>query len=239
MEGTDTLSSNLRVSAVAAPVRAQVLQNLREAILNRTFLPGQRLVERELCELTGVSRTTVREALRQLESEGLVRLVANQGPVVAMMSADEAHDLYDVRGVLEALAASRFAATASDDEIARLVAATDRIEKTIRDGDLVELVARKDDFYSVLLDGARNSVVRSVLDSLRVRIAYLRATSLRRSQRSWETLTEVRGIVDAIQRRDADAAWTLSRDHVRRAAEAAFEILEENGERPPQQPAER
>lgn len=220
-------SSNLRVAAVAAPVRAQVLQNLREAILNRTFQPGQRLVERELCELTGVSRTTIREALRQLESEGLVRLLANQGPVVAKMSTEEAHDLYDVRGVLEALAASRFAASASDEEVAKLVATTDAIEQTISDGDLAELVARKDDFYSVLLDGARNAVVRSVLKSLWGRIAYLRATSLRRPKRSQETLTEVRAITDAIVRRDADAAWTLSRDHVRRAAAAALEILEE------------
>ncbi|MGH3095339.1 MAG: GntR family transcriptional regulator [Streptosporangiales bacterium] len=220
-------SSNLRVAAVAAPVRAQVLQNLREAILNRTFQPGQRLVERELCELTGVSRTTIREALRQLESEGLVRLLANQGPVVAKMSTEEAHDLYDVRGVLEALAASRFAATASDEEVQKLVATTDAIERTLSDGDLAELIARKDDFYSVLLDGARNAVVRSVLTSLWGRIAYLRATSLRRPKRSQETLKEVRAITDAIVRRDADAAWTLSRDHVKRAAAAALETLEE------------
>ncbi len=221
-------SNNLRVAVVAAPVRAQVLQNLREAILNRSFRPGQRLVERELVQLTGVSRTTVREALRQLESEGLVRLVANQGPVVATMSAEEARDLYDVRGVLEALAASRFAASASEEEIAKLVAATDRIEQVVAHGDLTEIVARKDDFYSVLLDGARNSVVRSVLDSLRSRIAYLRATSLRRPQRSAETLTEVRAIVDAIQQRDENEAWARSREHVRRAAEAAFKVLEED-----------
>ncbi|MGH3438924.1 MAG: GntR family transcriptional regulator [Sciscionella sp.] len=216
------------MAVVAAPVRAQVLQNLREAILNRSFRPGQRLVERELVQLTGVSRTTVREALRQLESEGLVRLVANQGPVVATMSAEEARDLYDVRGVLEALAASRFAASASEEEIAKLVAATDRIEQVVAHGDLTEIVARKDDFYSVLLDGARNSVVRSVLDSLRSRIAYLRATSLRRPQRSAETLTEVRAIVDAIQQRDENEAWARSREHVRRAAEAAFKVLEED-----------
>lgn len=221
-------SSNLRVAAVAAPVRAQVLQNLRAAILDRTFQPGQRLVERELCELTGVSRTTIREALRQLESEGLVRLVANQGPVVAKMSVEEAHDLYDVRGVLEALAASRFASSASDEEIAKLVATMDNIERTVREGDLAELVARKDDFYSVLLDGARNAVVRSIHESLRTRIAYLRATSLSRPQRSQETLHEVRKITDAIVRRDSEAAWTLCREHVKKAADAAFEILEED-----------
>lgn len=218
-------TSDLRVSAVAAPLRAQVVRKLREAILNRTFAPGQRLVERELVELTGVSRTTVREALRQLESEGLVRMVPNQGPVVASISLDEARDLYDVRGVLEALAASRFAAAASDDQIRRLLEATGRYEQTARVGDLTEIVARKDDLYAVLLDGANNSVVRQVLDSLRGRIAYLRATSLRRPHRAEEATQEVRKIVDAIARRDADAAWDLSRWHVARAAAAALEVL--------------
>ncbi|MQA77628.1 MAG: FCD domain-containing protein [Streptosporangiales bacterium] len=222
-------SGELRVAAVAAPLRAQVVRNLREAILNRTFQPGQRLVERELCELTGVSRTTVREALRQLESEGLVRLVANQGPIVAKMSLEEARDLYDVRGVLEALAASRFAATATDDQIRRLAEVTDRFEETVRGGELSDIVARKDELYAVLLEGANNPVVRQVLESLWGRIAYLRATSLRRPRRTQEVAGEVRKVVDAIVRRDADEAWTLSRWHVDRAAEAALEVLESEG----------
>lgn len=219
-------SGELRVAAVAAPLRAQVVRNLREAILNRTFQPGQRLVERELCELTGVSRTTVREALRQLESEGLVRLVANQGPIVAKMSLEEARDLYDVRGVLEALAASRFATTATDDQIRRLDEVTGRFEETVRGGDLSDIVKRKDELYAVLLEGANNPVVRQVLESLWGRIAYLRATSLRRPQRTQEVAGEVRKVVDAIIRRDADGAWALSRWHVDRAAEAALEVLE-------------
>ena len=219
-------SVDLRVSAVAAPLRAQVVRNIREAILNRTFTPGQRLVERELCELTGVSRTTVREALRQLESEGLVRLVPNHGPVVAKISLDEARDLYEVRGVLEALAASRFAAAATDEQIQKLVEATDRFEKIVRDGNVARIVAGKDDLYAVLLDGANNSVIRQVLESLWGRIAYLRATSLRRPHRPEESVLEVRQIVDAIARRDADAAWTLSRWHVDQAAKAALAVLE-------------
>lgn len=214
---------------MAAPVRAQVVKNLREAILNRTFAPGQRLVERELCNLTGVSRTSVREALRQLESEGLVRLIPNQGPVVARMTPEEATDLYEVRGVLEALAASRFATAAGDEEIAELAEATDEIERAVRAGHSEDLVALKDDFYSVLLRGAKNTVVRSMLDSLRTRISYLRATSLRQPHRSVETVAEVRAIVDAIKRHDSDAAWKASKEHVERAAESAIQLLAEDG----------
>lgn len=219
-------AESLRVSAVAAPVRAQVAAKLREAILNRTFAPGQRLIERELCELTGVSRTSVREALRQLESEGLVELLPNRGPVVAQISPDEAADLYDVRGVLEALAASRFAINASDQEIGELVASADKIARTVQNGNLTDLVACKDEFYAIMLRGANNAVVRSVLSSLNGRITYLRATSLHRPARSAETVAEVREIVGAIARRDADAAWELSRKHVQRAGEAAMQILQ-------------
>lgn len=216
---------SMRVSAVAAPVRAQVLHNLREAILDGTFKPGQRLIERELCELTGVSRTSVREALRQLESEGLVMLVPNRGPVVAEMTMEEAADLYEVRGVLEALAAKRFANNASDEEVAELVASADKFERIVGEGDLTDIVKCKDEFYVIMLRGAQNAVVRSVLGSLHARIMFLRATSLRRPDRSAETVAEIRKIVDAIVARDPDAAWQLSRQHIERAAQSAMEIL--------------
>ncbi|HZD65477.1 MAG TPA: GntR family transcriptional regulator [Acidimicrobiales bacterium] len=220
-------NGGMRVSATAAPVRSQVLRNLREAILNRTFVPGQRLIERELCELTGVSRTSVREALRQLESEGLVVLIPNQGPVVAKMTPEEAVDLYEVRALLEALAARRFAATATDEEIAELKATVDTFERTVRKGDLGEILQRKDDFYAVLLRGDRNPIVRSVLGSLHARIMYLRATSLRRKSRSSETIAELRELLDAIIARDADTAWALSKAHVEAAAAAALQVLAE------------
>lgn len=219
--------NGLRVSAVAAPVRAQVLHNLREAIFTRTFAPGQRLIERELCELTGVSRTSVREALRQLESEGLVVLIPNQGPVVAMMTAEQAADLYDVRAVLEALAARRFASTATDAEIAELSAVVDRVQRLVAAGDMLEVVAAKDGFYGVLLRGPKNEIVRSVLGSLHARIAYLRATSLRRQERAVEMVDELRAIVEAIAARDPDLAAELCKQHVEAAAAAAMAILDD------------
>lgn len=225
-------SGDLRVAAVAAPLRTQVVRNLREAILERRFAPGQRLVERELCELTGVSRTTVREALRQLETEGLVVLVPNQGPVVATMTLDEARDIYDVRGVLEALAASRFAESATDEQVRELVARTDAFEAAMRSGDAAETMARKDAFYEVLLDGARNTVLRQQLASLWGRIAYLRSTSLRRPGRGDEVIDEVRAVLDAVVAREPEQAWEMSRLHVEHAAKAALEVLEAEAAEP-------
>jgi DNA-binding GntR family transcriptional regulator len=76
----------------AAPLRHQVLEFMRQAIISGRLAPGSRLVERELIEMMAVSRTVIREALRQLETEGLVATIANKGPVVRELSAGEAKD---------------------------------------------------------------------------------------------------------------------------------------------------
>src|SRR6266851_4646069 len=90
-------------------LRHQVENVLRQAIMSGRFAPGARLIERELCETLGVSRTSVREALRRLEAEKLVRSVPHKGPVVAIMPKKEAADLSETRGLPEVLEAAEFA----------------------------------------------------------------------------------------------------------------------------------
>src|SRR5689334_22743137 len=93
------------IQKFAAPLRQQVDDGLRQAIISGRLAPGARLTERELTEMMGVSRTVIREALRQLESEGLVAIIPHKGPVVRALSLDEARDLYSIRAVLEGFAA--------------------------------------------------------------------------------------------------------------------------------------
>src|SRR5919197_2931132 len=112
--------SSMRVGRVAAPLREQVLEVLRQAILDFRFKPGQRLIERELVEQIGVSRTTIREVLRELAAEGLVTTVPQKGAIVAVPSAQEAAELYEVRAALEALAARRFVEQATPQRVAEL-----------------------------------------------------------------------------------------------------------------------
>ncbi|OUL96435.1 GntR family transcriptional regulator, partial [Paraburkholderia hospita] len=100
-------------------LRHQVENMLRQAIMSGRFAPGARLIERELCESLGVSRTSVREALRKLEAEKLVRSVPHKGPIVAVISPQEASELYALRGLLEGFAAHEFARLASDAAIAQ------------------------------------------------------------------------------------------------------------------------
>ena len=103
MDKRAELQSTLRIEDVPT-VRSRVAQKLREAIMSGTLKPGQRLVERELCEMTGVSRPSIREALRLLEADGLVTTVPHRGPVVSTISLDEAKQLYAARAVLEGFA---------------------------------------------------------------------------------------------------------------------------------------
>ena len=113
MDKRAELPSTLRIDDVPT-VRSMVTQKLREAIMSGTLKPGQRLVERELCEMTGVSRPSIREALRLLEADGLVNTVPHRGPVVSTISLDEARQLYAARAVLEGFAGRECRAGGSD-----------------------------------------------------------------------------------------------------------------------------
>src|ERR1700744_6795818 len=101
--------SDLHVPRASTSLRVLVEDRLRQAIRTGVLKPGQRLIERELCELTGVGRTSIREALRQLEAEGLVTTIPHRGPSVSTISLDEARQLYAVRALLEGHAGREFA----------------------------------------------------------------------------------------------------------------------------------
>jgi GntR family transcriptional regulator, trigonelline degradation regulator len=206
-------------------VRAQVLDNLRQAIIERQFAPGQRLIERELVELTGVSRTSVREALRELAAEGLVTAIPNKGTVVASVSAEEARQLYEVRSALEALAGRLFVQNASQTQRAALVRALQRIEKLAAKG--APILAAKDVFYEVLFEGGGNEALRAVVAALHARVSLLRWLSLSVPGRPAESIGELRAIVDAVLGNDADAAARACSRHVEAAGRVGLQALAE------------
>lgn len=217
-----------RVQRVAAPLRQQVIEQLREAILSQEFEPGTRLIEKVLCDRYEVSRTVVREALRHLEAEGLVSLVANQGPVIPVLTYSDAVALYEVRGALEALAGKLFAERASTEECAALRRALEGVRDTLSDPALTSVLDAKDAFYGALIDGAHNEIIRTNLRTIHARVQMLRGLSLRSRGRSPRTIAELEEITRAAAvDRDPDAAWTACDQHVRAAAEVALGILAE------------
>jgi DNA-binding GntR family transcriptional regulator len=220
------------VSAIprsAAPLRRNVVDALRKAIVEGRLAPGSRLVERELITMTGVSRTVIREALRQLESEGVVDTIPNKGPIVRALTEVEAKDLYLIRSVLEGLAARMFVINASDVDIDSLNEALEETLEAYRGGDTDVILAAKNRFYDILFAGAGSEMLSSTIAMLHVRVWRWRALGLahpRRSPgRSRESIQELRKLFQAIKRRDADLAEAIARREVTNAANEIFRIL--------------
>lgn len=219
----------LEIQKFAAPLRQQVLDGLRQAIIEGRLAPGARLTERELTEMMGVSRTVIREALRQLESEGLVAIIPNKGPVVRELSLAEAKDLYHIRAVLEGLAARLFIENAGEAQVRQLAQALDVVAGAYERGDAQEVLETKNRFYDVLFAGARSETLSSMLGTLHARIWRWRALGLshpqRSAQRSRESVKNLRAMLAAIRKRDADAAERLTREEAQRAAAEVMRLI--------------
>lgn len=227
MTDTEAGLPSFLVERPAATLRHSVTESIRQAIALGRFSPGARMPERDLCEMTGVSRTLVREALRQLESEGLIEVIAHKGPVVARITAAEAIGVYQVREVLEGLAAELFANQASDSDREKLRAAVD----AFRSADTaVERVTMKNTFYAILIAGSGNEALGKALYMLNSRTMLLRSQSLQAPGRWQKSIAELESLVDALEGRDAQKARRIAIDHVRRAAAAAMHTFSIEGE---------
>jgi DNA-binding GntR family transcriptional regulator len=220
---------SLQVVVDNVSLRERTTQVLRDAILNLHFKPGQKLVERRLCEDTGVSRTCVREALRHLESEGLIMRAPNRGVYVAVVGPDEARQIYEIRALLEPGMAKYFVTRASEKQIAALETALGRIEKAISSKNVLTYVRALDAFSDELMEGAGNAVARQLLDTLRARVTFLRIVTSRAAteERERDTLKALREIYNALKARDGDTAARRQRAYVERSAAFAQQVLAE------------
>lgn len=231
---------DFRVVRIAAPLRHSVTESIRNAIAAGRFKAGERLPERELCEMTGVSRTLVREALRQLESEGLIKVLPHRGPIVAGLTPKEAEGIYQVRRELEGLASQLFAEVAGDAERAALRESFRQLRNAFQNEDPVVRLDAKNRFYASLVGGCGNEAIGQTLRMLNSRVMVLRATSLQAPGRARQSLKELNGLMDALMAGNGKAARKAAMEHVDRAAEAALNILEaQAGPDAPEAPEQR
>lgn len=219
-----TLDEVLRIPNERITLKQQAVDRLRQAILASHFAPGERLVERTLGDTMGVSRTAVREALCHLETEGLVES-GPRGPRVAQITANDARAIYDAREVLEAAACRWFAERGSDAQIEQLVEAADALAAAFATGHMHAILASTDAFYRVLLEGAGNPIVESLLLGLHAKVSRLRAMTMSSATRHPRSLQEIRAIVDALGERNAERAAAMSIRHVRSARDAAMHFF--------------
>jgi DNA-binding GntR family transcriptional regulator len=167
----------------------------------------------------------VREAVRQLEAEGLIETVPHRGSFVRSVSLEEVRQIYDVRCVLEALASKGFARNATDAQIDALAAVLDEIRALVDAPQAEALIDLKHKFYAILMDGCGNTYVEQMLGQILNRNMQLRRTSLSAPGRLPHTVAELDQLIDALRRRDEQAAWDATINHVRNAGAVALAVL--------------
>lgn len=223
------MDGKLTLKRTAAPVREQVLEVLRGEIVEGRLAPGQRLTERELTEMLGVSRTVLRESLRQLESEGLVSLIPNKGPVVRALTIEEARELYRIRESLEGLAARLFAERLDPSQIARLEQAFAQVERAYQSNAPSAVLAAKNTFYDAMHSGGGSAALSKMLSTVLAQIWRWRAVGLahprRSAGRSAESVAKLKAVVVAIKSGDGDRAEMAARLEARLAAAEVLRIL--------------
>ncbi|MGB4373396.1 MAG: GntR family transcriptional regulator, partial [Halanaerobiales bacterium] len=175
------------------PLRKQVYNVLREAIVNGEFMPDEKITEMEIAEHLNVSRTPVREAFRMLELEELITIIPQQGVFVSgIKSRKEIDDIFRVRMVLEGLAAYLAALNINEEQRKKLKKYADQIEQCILDNDLKGCVKIDIAFHSIIKEASGNKWLERFLDSLFVQSTRFRMKSLSQEGRMVNALNEHR-----------------------------------------------
>lgn len=212
----------MKVQQHAAPLRKEVARLLRTDILEGALSPGQRLTEGLLCDRYGVSRTVIREALRQLESERLISVLPNRGPIVTVLTAEDISAIYEVRRCLEGLVGELFAKNATDEQARQLISHVDSMNSSYLNGDEASRGAAKEEFYRLLLAGAGNPVLEANLQTIHARVGIFRHYAFIDEKRVALSMQELRSIVNAAAvERDPVAARHACEEHIRLAGHLA------------------
>ncbi|CAG9259746.1 GntR family transcriptional regulator [Paraburkholderia unamae] len=207
----------------ALPRAEFVYRQLRSAILEGGLPAGTRLREIELAQQMEVSRTPVREALRRLESEGMVTADRARGLIVTELTGEMVRELYAMREMLEGTAAAWAARNATAVELAALRTIADQDAALV--GDPLRLARNNHLFHQTLYRAAHNRYLLKSLSSLQASIALLGSTGLAAGQRAHFAVSEHQALLAAIERHDARSAEDIARSHIRGALEARMLVL--------------
>lgn len=195
-----------------------VLGVLRRAILNGELASGTRLVQAGLAAMLDVSTTPVREALRDLATEGLVRFDPHRGAIVSELSADDVHDIYEIRMVLEPLAMRQAVPNISDALIARL---RKLHESMGADPQSVDWVDRNRVFHMAVYETAASPRLAAIIRNLQdASVMYIGASLQHEPALRVNANHDHAAILDALEKRDADAAVKALEDHLRTSIDA-------------------
>ena len=199
---------------VYKPLREIVSDALRQAIRDGLLPPGERLMEIPLAEELGVSRTPIREAIRILEQEGLVVMIPRRGTYVADMSLKDVTEVFELRSILEELAAELAAERITNEEIEALEQHLVEIGNYMNENNLDKVVQADILFHEILYKASRNDRLVEMINNLREQTLRFRTLSMSQTGRLAKTWDEHRQLVEAISDRDVERARQIARIHM-------------------------
>jgi DNA-binding GntR family transcriptional regulator len=212
-----------------APLRNKIIAALRSAIETGVLTPGTRLIEKNLCDQLSVSRTSVREALRELQADGIFEPDSARGLTISAISREEAENAYRIRSVLEALVVEQFIEKADDAAVRDLLRQGDALKQAYRSGVLAAIIEAKRAFYDRICTGADNAIAFAIINRLVLRTSSLRRHSLSRKERQLQSIKEIDSLMKAIHKRDIEGARQAALDHVKNSSRSALDAAESLG----------
>ena len=198
----------------------KVMNALKDAILNGKYNQGDPLIEMKISNELGVSRTPVREAIRQLELEGLVRTVPNCGAVVVGVSNQDIEDIYTIRMCIEGLAARWAATRITSTECEDLKLILEMQEFYLSKEDVEQVLQLDSKFHEIIRGACRSNVLDNTLKSFHEHIKHARRIALERRSRALHSVAEHRNIYDAIHNRDEELSEYNMILHIQNARES-------------------
>ena len=196
------------------PLREVVCETLREAIRSGVLKPGERLMEIQLADELGVSRTPVREAMRKLELEGYVIMLPRRGTYVANISIRDINEVFEIRTTLDALASGLAAERITEEELEQLERLLVSIGENIETRNMKKVVEDDMEFHDILYKASRNQRLVGIISNLREQMTRFRSMSMSYTGRLKKTLEEHSRLVEAIAQRDVELAQKLAVEHM-------------------------
>jgi DNA-binding GntR family transcriptional regulator len=196
-------------------LRERIFNQIREDIINGKYKPGDSLIELKLAEELGVSRTPVREAIRQLELEGLVSSIPNKGVIVEGISKQDMNDIYEIRESLEGLAARWAIRRIEKESLKELEDIYELMEFYTEKGDLDHVGELNSRFHEVIFEATKSAPLKQVLSDFQFYIENVRLASLKSPGRAQESLKEHRAILEAFKKGDLEEGERALVQHVR------------------------
>ena len=208
------------------PLRDVVFNTLRDAILTGKLVPGERLMENQLAEKLGVSRTPVREALRMLELENLVELVPRKGAQVLDMSEKDIVNILEVRSALEGLATSLACKKMTKEDLQQLKNMEVDFEKAVADNDVDHFVDIDEDFHDLIFAATENDKLINIFRNLRIQLYRYRMAQAKNNETSMSTIVaHHRSIIRAIENHDAEEGASIAQGHIKYQTESILRFV--------------